>query len=234
MRRVLWAIITVPLFACAAAGAEVPAKIPAYTFARVKLAAGERCFILRADDLTQSPEVDKLASGEVVFTGPPAKYVILAWTEAGSSKHICEIESPGPAPGPSPVPPGPQPDPAVPILPDEFGLAPRVYRAAVSVRLRDPRAILAAAGAYRAGAAQIVAVDSGDLVNDVSSVVATIKATCDKEMAAQTTEWVTVRNEVNAGFTALWKAGRRSRADHAGALREVATALEEFSKRVPQ
>lgn len=75
--------------------------VPPFTLVRIKLDPGERAWILGAD--LMPVDVEKTASGGLVFTAKPGRYAILAFTETSQEQRIVEIKDDGPPPPPPPA-----------------------------------------------------------------------------------------------------------------------------------
>lgn len=196
---------------------DVPAKVAPYSLVRVKLDEGERCFVLAAD---LSPVEIARIQGGLVFTGPPGRYAVLAFTDNESSQRIVTIGTdPGPGPKP-PIPPGPAPD-----VPNAYGVGKIAYDQAV--RVARPAHCTAIAGVFDAASVRLLSLNSPDSIDDINLVVREIHDQTTAAVGADVSLWSPWRASMNEAFNALWRSGRTTKADCAGAFKEVSIALRQ-------
>jgi hypothetical protein len=106
--------------------------VPVFTLIRVNLAEGERAWVLNQD--FTPVDVAQTTNG-LVFTGPPGRYAVLAFSETTQDQKIVEIvgDIPDPGPGPDPDPP-PDPDNPPSDLLTKYGLGLVSWREARALR----------------------------------------------------------------------------------------------------
>lgn len=127
--------ILAALVACASATCGMAAEIlpgpsvPPYTLCRVRLAEGERVWILPWGATATPPEVETAANGDLVWVAPPGQYAVLWFSQTSQGQAFVTIG------GDVPIPPGPGPDPTPPLPPGPApeGFAGDVYREAIKV-----------------------------------------------------------------------------------------------------
>lgn len=133
-----------------AATVEPSGIVPPYTLIRVRLAEGERAWILSSS--FEPVDLELCNSALIVWTGPPGKYVVLTWTPTTQGQMLVNIGTPPtpPPPIPPPDPPPPTPPPPDPPGPDvkvpnEYGIGKVAYTEALKVGKPAEAAELAAA-----------------------------------------------------------------------------------------
>lgn len=194
--------------------------VPPHRMVRVTPAAGERVFVMPMPGPNQ-PAVDlcKTADGDLAWVGPPGTYFVFWFSEETQGQATVTIGEAPPVP-PGPNPPGP--DPPVPPAPTP-GLARVSYDEALKINRPDHAKALAAI--YAAGSSQLAAL-GGEVVLDISTVIATIARGTEQALGTSVALWQPWRDVMRKGLNAVWDNGTKDRDSIVKALGDIARGLE--------
>lgn len=162
-------------------------------------------------------DMERISPTRFVFAGPPGRYVLIGFDDAGNFiTRVVEIGGKSP-PQPDPDP-KPDPDPPPKPVPNQWGFGKAAHDSALA--LRDPAGCRAVSAAWLAGAQQLY--KSQGQVADIQAAIDAIKNQSAASLGANRDKWLPWAS----GMSDLFREKKLTTAlEHTRAFQEVASAL---------